>query len=145
MSYIRTKTITLDGAEFRIAPLTIEQVEELIAPVSEQQNGEELLESARLTVCVGLNNAMTHAEAAEFGLWVPSAKDAESAATYAWKRAANIFDIEPPHGNKYRVLLRKIDHVTFHRLQDEVLSFSGLRHAEDTLGESGAAAPTAAA
>jgi hypothetical protein len=57
MSYTRKKKVAIDGAEFVIAPLTIEQVERLIAPLEDLQKDQAAIAGVYDLVCTGLNNA----------------------------------------------------------------------------------------
>ena len=115
MSYIRKKRIEKDGAEFVIAPLTIEQVEQMIAPLDELQEKKTALAQVYDLVCAGLNNATPGVIVDDPDTWTPER------------------------------VRRQLDQVTLAWLQEQILDFSGLRIAKDTpAGESSAAAPVTA-
>jgi len=56
--YRRRKTVSIDGAEFTISPLTIEQVEQLVAPAEELQENKSGIVRVYEMICTSLNNAI---------------------------------------------------------------------------------------
>lgn len=66
---MRKKTVSIDGAEFHISSLTVDQVEEIIAPIEELD-----LKSGKARVyqiiCHGINNYIQDQKTGE-ELWTP--------------------------------------------------------------------------
>ncbi|HXS97535.1 MAG TPA: hypothetical protein VN736_23210 [Candidatus Limnocylindrales bacterium] len=116
-SYTRTKMLTLDGAEFVIAPLTTRQVE---VQINDRENPagttpEAIKQMAGYVyelVATGLDNGAKAIGSGE-----------------QWTKE-NVPE--------------KLDTVVITWLQEEILTFSGLKVEKSSQGESGAATPTAA-
>ena len=74
MAYTRRKKVTLDGAEFMIAPLTVDQVEfQMGASLDDmQKEAQSAVMNAYVLVCTGLNNAASPEDLAAEGPWVPT-------------------------------------------------------------------------
>lgn len=61
---VRKKKVTLDGAEFTIAPLTLDQVDEYVAPLEDIANQKSVgFKKGFQVVAYGLNNALPEGEA----------------------------------------------------------------------------------
>jgi len=101
---MRRKTLVYDGAEFVISPLTLEQVDRYTTPIEKletmtiEEKRNALRERAYDLICDSLNNAF---------IGDPTA----AAGGALWTR-----------GRVYG----EIDLVTFGKLQEEILAFSGL-------------------
>lgn len=116
--YTRTKKVTLDGAEFLIAPLTVNQVEDQInkrqTPTGELDAAavQQMTNYVYELVATGLNNAAS-ANGAQADWTVDN-------------------------------LPERLDSVTIEFLQGEIIVFSGMEYQKGgQQGESSAAAPTA--
>lgn len=121
MGSYRTKTVKIDNAEFVIGALSLDQVEEYLAPLDPEQKmsasekAEALRTRAIEMICNGLNNA-------------PS-KDGAAAITEPWTVA------------RFR---KECDAIIFHKLNVDILQFSGLQVTEESPGDPAAAAQTLA-
>jgi hypothetical protein len=119
--YVRTKKIALDGAEFLVASLSVEQVETIvIAPLSEAESAAGNPYETRVydVICASLNRAI-----------LSNGVTASVEDQWDTKRLKSV-----------------LDSLTIHWLYDEIIAFTGLRKrtAEDAPGESVAAAPATA-
>ncbi len=94
---VRTRVVAQDGAEFKIAPLTLDQIDEYVAPLGDIADQKKVgFKKGFQVVCFGLNNALPEG----------------SADTDKWteERVKN-----------------EIDLVMFERLQNEIIEFSGFK------------------
>jgi hypothetical protein len=123
--YNRRKKVTLDGAEFWISPLTVEQVEQQLATPLEELQAKHGVANVYTLVCTGLNNAATEQELSTLGPWVPPPTSGD----------------DPPAPEPSRSLKKLLDQILIAWLQEEILAFSGLRVESPAQGESSAAAP----
>jgi hypothetical protein len=111
----RTKVVEMDGVKVTIAPMTLEQIEEYIAPLEELEGKTTAKVRVFNLVCNGLNNAMLD----ENGNMPPDAKP--------WT---------------HEMLRHRIDMLLYEKLQREILEFSGFKLEDKDVelpGESNAA------
>lgn len=116
MSIRRTKKVSIDGAEFTIASLTTEQVEEYLAPLEEMAGGK--LVSVKMRVHQIISHALNNVFADDDGNLPP--------------------DFKPWTPERVR---KNLDMVLINTLNTEVIRFSGLTVVEQPVGEQ-QAAPT---
>lgn len=110
MATVRTKQVKMDGAEFTIAPLTLDQIEQYIAPLEDVATQKAIgFRKAYEVVCYGLNNALPEGTP------------------------------EDQKWTKEKVS-KQIDMVLFERLQEEIIEFSGFRLDKEAIDKAGRAA-----
>jgi len=94
---IRTKVVEMDGASYTIAPLTLEQIDEYVAPLEDVANQNSIgFKKGFQVVCYALNNALPEGTP----------------------------DEERWTDDRVR---KEIDLVLFEKLQGEIISFSGFK------------------
>jgi hypothetical protein len=122
---IRTKKVTIDGAEYTISPLTVEQVDAFNQALQVLPKLEDLTEEQRSSI----------------------AKNPFVQPTFqviAWS-FNNVYEIPGDTDSAAHLtasdIPRKMDNITINFLRDEILSFSGLNYktAETKPGEAPAA------
>lgn len=132
---MRTKTVTMDGADYKIAPLTFDQVDRYIENIPDgPEQAAKIKERSFWMVCWALNNA----------LGIPDEDDQQTLEGMADVTTGTSKPWTPTR------LRKEMDIPFFNELSKEILILSGLRSAitpkaeEQTVGESPAGAPPAA-